>query len=98
MAETKRTKHNPVQEAADVVEEEEEKKHVNLEVLEDVEETAQQPVYQIRPQLHEKYINLSHIHDTTYICSFKELEELEELEIRRIIIEVNLSISVNLTA
>lgn len=69
MAETKRTKHNPVQEAADVVEEEEEKKYVNLEVLEDVEETAQQPVYQIRPQLHEKFKPLSAkeiIHDVLF--------------------------------
>lgn len=65
MAEAKRVqhsvKHNSVQEVADVAQEEEEeeekkkKKHVNLEVLEDGEETAQQPVYQIRPHLHEKY-------------------------------------------
>jgi len=70
MAETKRmhhsVKHNPMQEAADI-QEEEEKKQVNLEVLEDIEETAQQPVYQIRPHLHEKYISLSYIHDITCI-------------------------------
>lgn len=53
-------KHNPVDEAADITQEEKEKKHVNLEVLEDVDETAQQPVYQIRPQLHEKYIDVSY--------------------------------------
>lgn len=68
MAEKKRThhsvKHNPVQEA----EEEEEKKHVNLEVLEDVEETAQQPVYQILPHLHEKYVSLSYIHFMNIAC------------------------------
>lgn len=40
--------------------EEKEKAQVNLEVLEDAEtEASQQPVYQIRPQLHEKYFNLS---------------------------------------
>lgn len=56
-------KHNPVQEAADVLQVEEEKKHVNLEILgEDVGETAQQPVYQIRPHLNEKYVDLSCIH------------------------------------
>ncbi|XP_011695934.1 PREDICTED: tctex1 domain-containing protein 2-like [Wasmannia auropunctata] len=72
MAETKRMqhsmKHNPVQEA-DVAQEEEEKKHVNLEVLEDVEEAAQQPVYQIRPHLHEKFKPLSAkeiIHDVLF--------------------------------
>lgn len=48
--------HNSVQEAVDIAHEEEEKKNVNLEVLDDVEETAQQPVYQIRPHLHEKYV------------------------------------------
>lgn len=57
MAEAKRiphsVKHDPVREAADIAQEEE-KKDVNLEVLEDVEEIAQQPVYQIRPHLHEK--------------------------------------------
>jgi len=57
MAEAKRishsTKHNPVQEAADIAQEKE-KKDVNLEVLEDVEEPGQEPVYQIRPHLHEK--------------------------------------------
>lgn len=58
-------KHNPVQNAVDIAQEEEEKKHVNLEILEDVEdvETAQQPVYQIRPHLHEKYVGLSYIHE-----------------------------------
>lgn len=57
-------KHNPVQEAADVLQEEEEKKDVNLEILEDdVEETAQQPVYQIRPHLNEKYVDLSCVHE-----------------------------------
>ncbi|XP_031828535.1 dynein light chain Tctex-type protein 2B [Nomia melanderi] len=36
--------------------EEKEKAQVNLEVLEDAEtEASQQPVYQIRPQLHEKF-------------------------------------------
>lgn len=57
MAEEKRiphsVKYDPVQEAVDIAQEEE-KKDVNLEVLEDVEETARQPVYQIRPHLHEK--------------------------------------------
>jgi len=71
MAETKRmhhsVKHNPMQEAADIAQEEEEKKQVNLEVLEDIEETAQQPIYQIRPHLHEKYISLYYIHDITCI-------------------------------
>lgn len=47
----------------DVAQEEEEKKHVNLEVPEGVEETAQQPVYQIRPHLHEKYVGLAHVHE-----------------------------------
>lgn len=59
-------KHNPVQEAADVAQEEEEKKHVNLEILEDVEETAQQPVYQIRPHLHEKYIDFTFTNSLHY--------------------------------
>ena len=50
-------RHNPVQEAVEETQEEEEKKNVNLEVLDDVEETVQQPLYyQIRPHLHEKYI------------------------------------------
>lgn len=57
MAEAKRishsTKRNPAQEVADIAQEEE-KKDVNLEVLEDVEEVSQQPVYQIRPHLYEK--------------------------------------------
>lgn len=57
MAEAKRIPHSikrdPMQEATDIAQEEE-KKDVNLEDLEDVEETAQQPVYQIRPHLHEK--------------------------------------------
>jgi len=57
MAEEKRISHsvkrNLMQEIADVAQEKEEK-DVNLEVPEDVEETAQQPVYQIRPPLHEK--------------------------------------------
>lgn len=54
MAEAKQmsTKHNPVQEATDIMQQE--KKDVNLEVLEDVKEASQQPVYQIRPHLHEK--------------------------------------------
>ncbi|XP_012532544.1 tctex1 domain-containing protein 2-like isoform X2 [Monomorium pharaonis] len=64
-------KHNPVQEV-DIAQEEEEKKHVNLEILEEVEpveETAQQPVYQIRPHLHEKFKPLSAkeiIHDVLF--------------------------------
>ncbi|XP_077281753.1 dynein light chain Tctex-type protein 2B isoform X2 [Temnothorax americanus] len=76
MAEAKRTQHslrhnpvNPVQEAVDIAQEEEEKKHVNLETLEDDEETAQQPVYQIRPHLHEKFKPLSAkevIHDVLF--------------------------------
>lgn len=36
---------------------EEEKEQVNLEVLETVETDSEQPVYQIRPQLHEKYFS-----------------------------------------
>lgn len=60
-------KHNSVQETADVAQEEEEKKHVNLEVLEDVEETAEQPVYQIRPHLHEKYVDLAFANSIVYI-------------------------------
>lgn len=67
MAEAKRmqhsVKHNLVQEPADVANEEREKNHVNLEVLEDVEEIAQQPVYQIRPHLHEKYVDLSYVNE-----------------------------------
>lgn len=61
--------HNSVQEAVDIAHEEEEKKNVNLEVLDDVEETAQQPVYQIRPHLHEKFKPLSAkeiIHDVLF--------------------------------
>lgn len=56
MAEEKRISHSVkrnLQEAADIAQEKEEK-DVNLEVPEDVEETVQQPVYQIRPPLHEK--------------------------------------------
>lgn len=37
--------------------EEEEKLQLKLEVLEDTA-TSQQPIYQMRPQLHEKYFNL----------------------------------------
>ncbi|KAG5332186.1 TC1D2 protein, partial [Acromyrmex heyeri] len=62
-------RHNPVQEAVDVIHEEEEKKNVNLEILDDVEETAQQPLYQIRPHLHEKFKPLSAkeiIHDVLF--------------------------------
>ncbi|KYM98178.1 Tektin-4 [Cyphomyrmex costatus] len=62
-------RHNPVQEAANVAQEEEEKKNVNLEVLDDVEETAQQPAYQIRPHLYEKFKPLSAkeiIHDVLF--------------------------------
>ncbi|XP_067210931.1 dynein light chain Tctex-type protein 2B-like isoform X2 [Linepithema humile] len=70
MAEAKRisTKHNPVQETADIAQEEE-RKDVNLEVLEDVEEASQQPVYQIRPHLYEKFKPLSAkeiIHDVLF--------------------------------
>ncbi|XP_018371091.1 PREDICTED: tektin-4 [Trachymyrmex cornetzi] len=62
-------RHNPVQEAVDIAQEEEEKKNVNLEVLDDVEETAQQPLYQIRPHLDEKFKPLSAkeiIHDVLF--------------------------------
>ncbi|KAG5315750.1 TEKT4 protein, partial [Acromyrmex insinuator] len=62
-------KHNPVQEAVDVTHEEEEKKNVNLEIQDDVEETAQQPLYQIRPHLHEKFkplIAKEIIHDVLF--------------------------------
>ncbi|KAM0731965.1 Dynein light chain Tctex-type protein 2B [Formica fusca] len=72
MAEEKRIPHSvkrdPVQEAVDIAQEEE-KKDVNLEILEDVEETARQPVYQIRPHLHEKFKPLSAkeiIHDVLF--------------------------------
>ncbi|XP_050446419.1 dynein light chain Tctex-type protein 2B-like isoform X2 [Cataglyphis hispanica] len=72
MAEAKRIPHsmkrNPLQEAADIAQEEE-KKDVNLEDLEDIEEIAQQPVYQIRPHLHEKFKPLSAkeiIHDVLF--------------------------------
>ena len=72
MAEGKRITHSvkrdPVQEATDIAQEKE-KKDVNLEVLEDVEEIAQQPVYQIRPHLHEKFKPLSAkeiIHDVLF--------------------------------
>ncbi|KYN43030.1 Tctex1 domain-containing protein 2 [Trachymyrmex septentrionalis] len=61
-------RHNPVQEAVDV-EEETEKKNVNLEVLDDIEETVQQPLYQIRPHLYEKFKPLSAkeiIHDVLF--------------------------------
>lgn len=57
MAEGKRITHSvkrdPIQEAVDIAQEKE-KKNVDLEALEDVEEAARQPVYQIRPPLHEK--------------------------------------------
>lgn len=71
MAEGKRThsvKRDLAQEVADLTLEKE-KKDVNLEVLDDVEETAQQPVYQIRPPLHEKFKPLSAkeiIHDVLF--------------------------------
>ncbi|CAL1675683.1 unnamed protein product [Lasius platythorax] len=72
MAEGKRITHSVkrdlVQEATDIAQEKE-KKDVNLEVLEDVEEIAQQPVYQIRPHLHEKFKPLSAkeiIHDVLF--------------------------------
>ncbi|GAB1865924.1 Tektin [Camponotus japonicus] len=72
MAEEKRISHsvkrNLMQVIADVAQEKEEK-DVNLEVPEDVEETAQQPVYQIRPPLHEKFKPLSAkeiIHDVLF--------------------------------
>ncbi|XP_011258056.1 tctex1 domain-containing protein 2-like [Camponotus floridanus] len=72
MAEEKRISHsvkrNLMQEIANVAQEKEEK-DVNLEVPEDVEETAQQPVYQIRPPLHEKFKPLSAkeiIHDVLF--------------------------------
>lgn len=56
MAEEKRIPHSVkrnLQETADIVQGKEEK-DVNLEIPEDVEEAAQQPIYQIRPPLHEK--------------------------------------------
>ncbi|KAL0121828.1 hypothetical protein PUN28_006944 [Cardiocondyla obscurior] len=74
MAEARRmqqsVKHTTVQKAANMAqEEEEEKKHVNFEVLEGAEKTAQQPVYQIRPRLQEKFKPLSAkeiIHDVLF--------------------------------
>lgn len=46
--------------------EEEEKTQVNVEVLDDAETVApEQPVYQIRPQLHEKYFGLVKIMSST---------------------------------
>ena len=46
--------------------EEEEKTQVNVEVLDDAETVApEQPVYQIRPQLHEKYFGLFKIISST---------------------------------
>ncbi|XP_011639074.1 tctex1 domain-containing protein 2-like isoform X2 [Pogonomyrmex barbatus] len=72
MAEAKRInqsmKHDPKQDSADTAQEEE-KKHMNLETFEDVGETVQQPVYQIRPHLHEKFKPLSAkeiIHDVLF--------------------------------
>ncbi|KAL6267720.1 hypothetical protein P5V15_000791 [Pogonomyrmex californicus] len=61
-------KHDPKQDSADTAQEEE-KKHMNLETFEDVGETVQQPVYQIRPHLHEKFKPLSAkeiIHDVLF--------------------------------
>lgn len=57
-------KYNPVQNAVDIAQEEEEKKHVNLEVLDDFEDVETQPsVYQIRPHLYEKYVGLFYIYE-----------------------------------
>ncbi|EZA56381.1 hypothetical protein DMN91_010390 [Ooceraea biroi] len=72
MAEVKRTPH-PVthgsgQEITNVAQEKE-KNNTNLEAHKDVETTAQQPVYQIRPHLHEKFKPLSAkeiIHDVLF--------------------------------
>ncbi|XP_076242910.1 dynein light chain Tctex-type protein 2B [Calliopsis andreniformis] len=49
--------------------EDEEKTQVNVEVLENIEASSEEPVYQIRPQLHEKFKPLSAkevIHDVLF--------------------------------
>lgn len=60
------TKHN-MQDAAEIAQEKE-KRDVNLEVLESEDKAIQQPVYQIRPHLNEKYANLYNISKLICLC------------------------------